>query len=721
MAELSDLNLHEIKKVDDKIMKVAILFTLDSEYLDTLSEKKTNRQWNTFSKKYGKDNIKKEYYVSTDKSSMNENDEFYEKEVVVITGVDSLTAIDERDKDNIDFGLRVISDNKLVSLDESITKDLDNKELNKGLLYDEVEEQYTKLCSYLEDRVKESMYKKEAEKKKIQQTPLVKKTDTTNSKADIKETGLPEDIKKEIKPLKVQNKNIEKKEKRNDEENRMLKEESNDDNKEKELDIKEMPSEKTLIDLFKKDLYNYIEKHVPQVDLSDIDVNNILFNIDYKGYKDLYIITQNSIEKKIAHKEYALKTLRRKLINDIYKKIEDELVKRYGSISNLINYKEEGNDFSHIYNSIITDYKRVIESLETHREQKNLLLTEQYNISKKEYVEKKKRQAEKEYEQANKPLIKKRVSEYVNSIKSEADKNKASQLEQLEDDIYLEIDKRNNNLVNNLIKDYSPSINSLISTFSTEVKSVIGDIENKIQNEVTILIDRIQDIEKKRIESEKLSDETVEAKVIQRTADYTQLRDKVSTLENEVYSKNKQLRDIESDSMKKDTLIENAREERQVLIKDKEYYRKEADELKSEIADLRKLQIDSMKDFSVNPLANVRASTIEHKKNTGEKITFGDRLASIDKKKYNLLSALLIGASVLGSAFIIGGDDGQANSSQEEIKSLEETVKSQQKSIDEAKSIEADRQREAIEEKKLDDLKSIEEASKNKKSKKDKE
>lgn len=695
MSELNDLNLYEIKKADGKVMKVAVLFTLDSEYIETLSEKKLNRQWNTFLKKYGKDNLKKDYLVSTDKSCMNEKDVFYERENIAITGIESLTAIDERDKDNLEFGLRILNDDKLISLDESITRNLDRSELNKGLLFDEVEEHYNKLCSHLEDRVKESMLRKESETKKETINPLIKEQ---TDKAEKKETGLPEDIKKEITSL--------------NKETQLVKENTVDKTKNKmqtrpsealERNVAkpqdEKNNEKTPIIRFKDDLYNYIDKHVPEVNLSDIDVRNILSSIDYKGYKDLYIITQDSIEKKITHKERVLKTQRQKIVNDIYKKVEEELTKRYGSIANLINYKEEGTDFNHIYSHILSEYKKVTDSLETHRKQKELLLTEQYNIGMKEYVERKKRQAESDYEKANKHLIKNRVSDYVKSIKNEADNNKQNQILQLEDDIFQEIDKRNNNLVNSVIKDYSPSINAMISTFSEEIKAVLEEVESKITDEVSVLIDRIQDIEKKRIESEKLSDETIEAKVVQRTADYTQLRDKVSDLENEVFSKNKQLRDIETESMKKDSLLEKASDERSMLIKDKEYYRVEADSLKSEVAELRKLQIDSMKDFSVNPLANVRASTIEHKKNTGETITFGDRLASIDKKIYNLLSALLIGASLLGSAFVISGNNDEANSNQQEVTSLEETVNKQQKEIEEAKSVEENRQKEAVEQK----------------------
>lgn len=155
MAELKELDLEMITNNDGTKTAIAVLFTLTDDYLEGLSEKKFARSWNTFNRKYGRDNDKKEYYVVNDKGILTDSDVYQSKEYVMTSGLDVLAHIDEKDKENLEFGLRIQIEDKVYPLDETLTRDLSKEELNHGLTYDDVEEQYYELKEYLEQRIEE--------------------------------------------------------------------------------------------------------------------------------------------------------------------------------------------------------------------------------------------------------------------------------------------------------------------------------------------------------------------------------------------------------------------------------------------------------------------------------------------------------------------------------------------------------------------------------------
>ncbi len=713
MAKVNELNLKSVKMADGSDVYIAVLFTLSDEYLEDVSEKKQNRYWGTFSKKYGRDISKKNYYVSTDINYLSEKDDYSDKEVVAITNLESLTAIDERDKDNLDFGLRLMKDEKLLLIDQSITNDLNNKELNRGLTFDEVEEEHDKLRMYLKKRVEEKL-EMQAQEEEEKESEDAKRLEQTISPEN---DGMADDIQKEIEKDGDNKSDVKDEQPTNN-----IGENSEEDYiyvDQEQAQLSKEEERALQLANFRKELYEYIDSQIPRPNLLDIDVANIFSDIDYKGYKDLYLITQNSIEKKINHEQAVLQQQRKDIIDTIYRTVESELIKRYGSNIRLSDYKKDDGEFSHIYKQVVKDYEEVIASLEDHRKSKEDLLNEQFNINKRNYVASQTKKAEEEFEKINRPKIKEELDKYIEGISAAAEESREVQLAILEEDIYMETERRNNILIQDIIKDFNPVLTNAISNFKELMTVSMTETKEKMQKEVATLIDRIQEVEKKRIESEKLADDTINAKVKERTSDYSQLRDKISTLENEVYNKNKALMDMEQEKMRKDNQLVSASEERKMLIDDKEYHKKTADDLREELNKLRVLQLESMKDFSQNPQNNIRATTIENKKNKGEKLTFSEKLDTIDRKLYNLVGATLIGASLLGSALIIGGGD-EANSA-EEVKALEQKIEKQQKQIDEAKSIEEQRQQKELEDAKAEEAKSLEEARSIEKEKAEKE
>lgn len=700
MAELKELEFETITNNDGTKTAIAVLFTLTEEYLDGLSEKKLARTWNTFNRKYGRDNDKKEYYVVNDKSVLTGQDVYQNKEHVLVSTLDVLAYIDEKDKESIDFGLRIQIEDKVFPLDETITKDLSKKELNHELTFDDVEEQYYELKDYLIQRIEEKRLKDEAEAERQEKeaenmvndnmdqdkTVALKKTD--------KEYSLPKDIEENLPEDKEYEEQVE--DGNNTNNNDDVEEELVEDEENEIYDEIEDDNDKNELESLKRKVYKYINDQIPYPNLNSIDVNNILARVDYKGYKDLYVLTQDSIVKRLNQHEYELRQRRQKIVNEIYRSIEGEVVKRYNRNESLVNYTDEENEFSHIYKMIEKDYKEAIDSLEPHRTQKEMLLNDQYNVKKKAYVERETRKAEIEFERANLPLINEEVERFVDELRTNADENKEIQIEQLENDIYSEMEQRNSTLVDNVIKDFKPTIGGYINDYSKQIEVVSTELSLKIEDELGKLQERVISLEEQRIKAEKLSDEKIEAAVEKKTADYKQKEDRISTLEDEVYAKNKSLRDIQQELMRKEGLIEQAIEDRKRVAQDKEYYMQNETKLREEIDKLRNIQMEAMKDFSNNPTNNIRAASIENKKNNGEKLTFSDRLNAIDRKIYNFVGAILVAASLLGGAALVGGGDANSTEDNKQLQDLEKKVESQeskQKAIeDKAEKAEQEKQ-----------------------------
>ncbi|WP_394882231.1 hypothetical protein [Mammaliicoccus sciuri] len=692
MAELKELDLEMITNNDGTKTAIAVLFTLTDDYLEGLSEKKFARTWNTFNRKYGRDNEKKEYYVVNDKGVLTDSDVYQSKEYVMTSGLDVLAHIDEKDKGNLDFGLRIQIEDMVYPLDETLTRDLSKEELNHGLTYDDVEEQYYELKEYLEQRIEEKRLKDEAESErqekeaeKLQNEPENKQKTVALKKTE-KEYSLPKDIEENLPEDK-------KYEDQTEEEHTM-------DNVEPEEEIEETEEEVEQeiynqyddlddgneLEHLKRKVYKYINDQIPYPNLNSVDVNNVLSRVDYKGYKDLYVLTQDSIVKRLKQQEYELKQKRQKIVNEIYRSVESEVVKRYNRNESLVNYTDDENEFSHIYKTIEKDYKAAIDSLESHRTQKEMLLNDQYNVKKKEYVERETRKAEIEFERANLPRINEEVERFVDELRTSANESKEQQIEQLENDIYSEMEQRNSTLVDNVIKDFKPTISNYINEYSKQIEVISTELTLKIENELGTLQERVISLEEKRIKAEKLSDEKINAAVEQRTADYKEKENRIHTLEDEIYSKNKSIRDIEQELMRKEALIEQAIEERKRVAQDKEYYMQNEANLRKEIDELRSIQMEAMKDFSNNPTHNIRAASIENKKNNGEKLTFSDRLNAIDRKIYNFIGAVLVSASLLGGAALVGGGDVSSSEDNKQLQELEKKVQSQeskQKEIEE--------------------------------------
>jgi len=229
-----------------------------------------------------------------------------------------------------------------------------------------------------------------------------------------------------------------------------------------------------------------------------------------------------------------------------------------------------------------------------------------------------------------------------------------------------------------------PSIDGLVTTISNDFQDHVTEILNKTESAVVKLIDQVQDVEKKRVEAASLSAEKVDAEVARKTVDYSQLKKQVSELEQLIFDKKKEAGNYQEELLKKDAQLQSAAEERKSLADDREYHKLRADNASRELNELRELQIKAMQETANNPYVTVRATTIEKKRNNGEKLTLSEKLEGIDRKIDNMIGAALIAASLLGSAAILGGNDDNQN----EIKSLEQQVKAQQEQINEAKSAE---------------------------------
>lgn len=140
MSNLNELNIDSIENAKGVKIPFVIAFTYSDEYLELFT--KTAKAWKQFEKQYQTDRPKEGYYhiedikIDTD----DEKEPFKDKPTALITK-EALSAITERDKQAINFGIRVIDeDNKLARVfDDEMVKYFNIGDINENIEFDDVE------------------------------------------------------------------------------------------------------------------------------------------------------------------------------------------------------------------------------------------------------------------------------------------------------------------------------------------------------------------------------------------------------------------------------------------------------------------------------------------------------------------------------------------------------------------------------------------------------
>src|SRR5699024_12885011 len=90
---------------------------------------------------------------------------------------------------------------------------------------------------------------------------------------------------------------------------------------------------------------------IPQYNLKELDNDLEIPELDNVEYKNLHQATLNAINNKTEQANKSIGVLRDRAINNLYRDLNSDLVKRYLEIESLYNYSVEGSEFNNIYRS----------------------------------------------------------------------------------------------------------------------------------------------------------------------------------------------------------------------------------------------------------------------------------------------------------------------------------------------------------------------------------
>ena len=122
MSHFEDLNLDKIELPDKTFVSLPILVTLNDEYLEGKSDRKTKRLWDVFYKGFGGTKEKKiDEYQAVGDLELPDDDPFKNKEHVFAIDVASFGKIEPKQEKNLDFGIRILqNNNRLLPVDSTM-------------------------------------------------------------------------------------------------------------------------------------------------------------------------------------------------------------------------------------------------------------------------------------------------------------------------------------------------------------------------------------------------------------------------------------------------------------------------------------------------------------------------------------------------------------------------------------------------------------------------
>lgn len=740
MSNFEDLNLDKIELPDKTFISLPILITLNDEYLEGKSERKTKRLWDVFYKSFGGTKEKKtDEYQAVGDLELPDDDPFKNKEHVFAIDVASFGKIEPKQEKNLDFGIRILqNNNRLLPVDSTMQEKGKEKNISNGLEFSEVEENVEETFKYISSLAETKRFesisdekREDYESKKEEEEIKENQSKENNFVSATENIGVEDEENSEVENTNVNEDNTESVTDDDSAESTPIEVDGESETGQKnesegeESEVYDLPdddleeiesgeSEYTLNSL-KQNLYSNLQSYFPHYNLKDLDFDGEVPELEDKEYQKLYAMTAKGINDQVdrANKKIALE--REKSINNLYRPLISEVVKRYFDIEALYKYTDSGSEFNTIYETLENNLNEALKNVEIQADEQEQIKKQKHKKNKESYLNNLLKKESIKYDEENLPKITEEVESYKEESKSDIYNKYNSQIDQLEDDVESTVTERIERLVDNVINEYKPQLDSAIETLNSDLNNQLEKIAEQNQRDWQKYKEQLKEIEEVRTKAANSQRSTIDAEVSKRTQAYEGMQQKLEEKDNQIHMLQANLRNAKESSTQKDYTLDSAATERQELLKrmdKKEAYIAELEQEREE-KNAKIRQLSSSNSYIGYPFNHTPTTKVGKTKEVAK--SWYDKF---EKLIIATVASIIIAIGVLIAATIVSSNDADSSSQQNQIQKQQEEVKSQQEEQDKkASELEEKEKQQEEQQKKLDQQKKDNESKKDSKDK----
>ncbi|MBZ5280607.1 hypothetical protein [Staphylococcus aureus] len=683
MSNLKDLNYDSITNANDIKIPFLIAFTYSDEYLDTF--KREDKAWKVFEKQFSVDREKENYYVVTDiKIDSEDPDEPFKNKTVALVTKDALPTITEKDKETLEFGVRVVDEEAGIAryLDKDMLEYFELGNVNSKVHFDEIESVLddvmvqTKQLSTTQSKQQESRELHEQEEDE-------QNSDNTDSSVDESEYETFDDS---TNNKDEQNSNY------------VLSSESSELSKEKPIEQPESKNEQppipapdttsnvdsqskepeTPFERAQADLKDEIAKFIPEIqipnsnEIPDEAISNLKDYPSYGEFVSLKSVTESKLEKRSESTNKYLNNLRQDAILKVFNKLNrrliienEELLRRKEVTSNISPFNES-------YNNLEKNYQNIIDAIPETKQERVEQNRINHERDKKAYVDRAAEIAAKEFDDNYFHLIEDSAQEYVEEIRNDADSEYQKNQQILETDADNWYIRNFNSLVPKIIQSSKDEIEKIGQDVNQAMQDSIYELRDNMEKDMEQFKHSVTQIINKRIETDERNEELINKKVHERTIEYPELQHAIENLKKEKSN-------LEKENNK---LFEEKELER------RNYYseQKRNESLEQALSNRNKDVNASRDDYHhiLSVIADGKSEKLqkilEADKVTPIKETFFDKL----KGWTNVIAAAIIALGIVIGMLLMGGANNDDSVSKDEVQTqVKQAVKETEQQKDE--------------------------------------
>lgn len=738
MSNFEDLNLDKIELPDKTFVSLPILVTLNDEYLEGKSDRKTKRLWDVFYKSFGGTKEKKtDEYQAVGDLELPDNDPFKNKEYVFAIDIASFGKIEPKQEKNLDFGIRILqNNNRLLQVDSTMQEKGKEKNISNGLEFSEVEENVEETFKYISSLAETKRFESISEEKREDYENKKEEERGNQSKENnfvsaTESIGVEDDENSEVEESKLNKDNTEavnnvtsvestpvevNEVSQAEQETKPESEESEDfDLPDDDLEEFESGESEYTLNSLKQNLYSNLQSYFPHYNLKDLDLDVDVPELEDKEYQKLYAMTAKGINDQVDRANKKIDLEREKSINNLYRPLISEVVKRYFDIEALYKYTDSGSEFNTIFETLENNLNEALKNVEIQADEQEQIKKQKHEKNKETYLNNLLKKESIKYDEENLPKITEEVEEYKEESKSDIYNKYNSQIDQLEDDVESTVTERIERLVDNVINEYKPQLDSAIETLNNGLNSQLEKIAEQNQRDWQKYKEQLKEIEEVRTKAANSQRSAVDAEVSKRTQAYEGMQQKLEEKDNQIHMLQSNLRNAKESSTQKDYTLDSAATERQELLKrmdKKEAYITELEQEREE-KNAKIRQLSSSNNYIGYPFNHTPNTKVGKTKEVAK--SWYDKF---EKLIIATVASIIIAIGVLIAATIISSNDADSSTQQEQIQKQQEEVKSQQEEQDKKTSeLEEKEKQQQEQQKKLDQQKKDNESKKDSKDK----
>lgn len=753
MAELNTIDFKELKLPNGDTVSIPVLVTLSDSYLENKTDKKISRDWKIFKAKMGKDKPKSGYFSASD-FELSEDDVFKDKEQVYAINMASVSAIDVKELEKLDFGFRIyMSDGSLKQLGKKQIDDMGTT-LNSGLEFDQIQDLHERLYNQLNNTASEFEFKENA--KERNQKEIERSTEKTSNEFDESEEEILNDSERNDKQKDKQSEDksqsndteddklIDTPSDKTEEESEQLKNDEEHKSENIKQDIEETPNTEEIqqvdnvqeeieesdvyyddddvLNSMKMDARQYINSYIP-VDSIEVTLKTPTLKNENKEFKDLYNTTIEGINSKINAYNGNIKSERTRAINHLSRELEKEIAKRYYDNQKILDYKDEANEYNEIYNKLEQGLQDVLDDLEPASKEHKQRLLREHKQKKEEVKHEASERAGREFDQEELPKIDESVEQEKETRKQRAYEIYNNEMDQLDEDVEVHVSENNNRLVDGVLEDFKPIIESTIHQLDEKYSLYTKEIQNEMNEKWNQFEDRIKEIQATRIKSENEKQATIDAEVKKLVPQIDEYKQEIKQHENEIETLRSSLRDLRDENHTKESSIKAFSDERSKMIERVDRAEDKADKAEEKANKLEKEKTALYKEYNdfikgQNAVDGHASSFVTPSESKEDK-----HQPWYEKFKAYIIAggtSIILGTSIIWGAHSVTTDNDNQKAQQTELEQAQKenknTEKQQKKQASELKQTKQDLEKQQQD---LDDReKKIDQKEKDKKDKK---